>query len=74
MGIVRGGYRNSGCDDRILMVVRLDQNAMQSNDGFLIVVLIHHKLDVHLTHALVQGQNADILVRQGLEGAAERGP
>ena len=55
------------CNDRVLVVVRLNQRAMKRHNGLLIGVFVHYELDVHLPHALVQGQNADILVRQGLD-------
>jgi len=61
---IHPSFHHSGRSNSVLMVVGFDKNTVQSNDRFLVVILIDHKLDINLSHALVQSQHADLLVSQ----------
>lgn len=53
----------SGRDDSVFVIQWFDQRLVQFHNGLLVLALFNHKLHIHLTQALVNGQYADVLVR-----------
>lgn len=53
-----------GRNNSVLVVVRLNKNAVKGSDRLLEMILIHHKLNINLAHTLVDCQDTDFLVEQ----------
>lgn len=53
-----------GCNDRVLVIMGLNQRLVQFRNGLAIVGLLNHELHIHLAQALVNGENANVLISQ----------